>query len=183
MSHAELEKLVRRGRDRVFEDLGFRIRGWNGADEDRDAVDFDILCGGYTDAVSNVCVFGLPIRGAHADRVLTSPVLADILRATAIAWEPDWGVAISHAHRDIAEARRVPKSPYVGWVTYLAQHRGTIPPLPAPVHIEPVGDKGTLIVLTPERFTVSNPEHVALADRVREVLDGAGLLEPLQHQS
>jgi hypothetical protein len=44
------------------------------------------------------------------------------------------------------------------------------------VRIEPVEDKGTLIILTPERFTASNPEHVALAERVRELLDRAGLL-------
>ncbi|RKH67486.1 hypothetical protein D7V93_02875 [Corallococcus llansteffanensis] len=36
--------------------------------------------------------------------------------------------------------------------------------------------KGTLIVLTPERFTVCIPEHVALARRVRELLAGAGLM-------
>ncbi|NMO22117.1 Imm52 family immunity protein, partial [Pyxidicoccus fallax] len=52
-------------------------------------------------------------------------------------------------------------------------------PLPAPVRIEPVEDKGTLIILTPERFTASNPEHVALAARVHELLGGAGLLHPL----
>ncbi|MCP3059400.1 immunity 52 family protein [Myxococcus sp. K38C18041901] len=87
---------------------------------------------------------------------------------------------MSHAHRDMADSHRVPKSPYVGWVTYLAQHRGPVPPLPAPVRVEPVEGKGTLIVLTPERFTASNPEHVALAERVRVLLDQAGLLKPLQ---
>ncbi len=182
-NRSDLEKLVRRGRDRVFEDLGFRIRGWNGADEDRDVVDFDILCGGYTDAVSNLCVFGLPKRGPQAERIVAAPVLAATLRTTAIAWEPDWGGAVSEEHRDSLKARRPKGTPYVGWVTYLARHRGTVPPLPAPVRIEPVEDKGTLIVLTPERFTVTNPDHVALAERVRELLDRAGLLKPLQHQT
>ncbi|GEN05903.1 hypothetical protein MFU01_09400 [Myxococcus fulvus] len=51
------------------------------------------------------------------------------------------------------------------------------------MRIESVEDKGTLIVLTPERFTASNPDHVALAERVRELLDRAGLLKPLQSQS
>ncbi len=89
---------------------------------------------------------------------------------------------MSHEHRDKVEVGHVPRSPYVGWVTYLARHRGTVPPLPAPVRIEPVEGKGTLIVLTPERFTASNPEHVALAERVRELLDRAGLLKPLSVQ-
>ncbi|NVJ28612.1 immunity 52 family protein [Myxococcus sp. AM011] len=49
--------------------------------------------------------------------------------------------------------------------------------------MELVEDKGTLVILTPERFTASNPEHVALAERVRELLDRAGLLKPLLSQT
>ena len=41
-------------------------------------------------------------------------------------------------------------------------------------------DKGTLIVLTPERFTAADPEHVALAERVGGLLDRAGLMKPVQ---
>jgi hypothetical protein len=58
---------------------------------------------------------------------------------------------------------------------YLSRQRGEVPPLPEPVRIEPVEDKGSLVILTPERFTVSNPAHVALADQVRDLLDRAGL--------
>jgi hypothetical protein len=54
-----------------------------------------------------------------------------------------------------------------------------VPPLPPPVQVEPVEDRGSLVILTPERFTASNPEHVALAARVHEVLGHAGLLKPL----
>ncbi|QSQ14867.1 immunity 52 family protein [Myxococcus landrumensis] len=178
-NHGELEQLVLRGRDRVFEDLGFRVRGWNGADADEDAVDFDVLCGGYTDAVSNVCVFDLPNRGAHANRILTAPALAATLRATAIAWEPEWAIATSSTHRDLVTS--TPKAgTFVGWIMYLSRRIGTVPPLPAPVRIEAVEDKGSLIILTSERFTVGNPEHVELAERVRELLGRAGLLKPIQ---
>jgi hypothetical protein len=69
---------------------------------------------------------------------------------------------------------------FVGWVMYFSRLRGKVPPLPAPVRIEPVEDKGTLVTLTPERFTAANPEHVALAARVHELLDRAGLLRRLQ---
>lgn len=61
-------------------------------------------------------------------------------------------------------------------MTYLSRHLGRVPPLPAPVRIEPVEDKGSLVILTPERITASNPEHIALAECVRELLDRAGLL-------
>jgi hypothetical protein len=64
----------------------------------------------------------------------------------------------------------------VGWLTYLSRRLGRVPPLPAPVRIEPVGSLGWLLTLSPERMTASNPEHVALTVRVRELLDRAGLL-------
>ena len=84
---------------------------------------------------------------------------------------------LTEAYRAM-DNRQVQEDIWLGWVTYLARHRGTVPPLPAPVRIEPVLDKGTLIVLTHERFTVANPEHVALARRVRELLARAGLMQP-----
>nr|WP_245772532.1 immunity 52 family protein [Myxococcus fulvus] len=96
----------------------------------------------------------------------------------AVAWEPDFVVVMSSAHLQMLRDND-PSEIWPGWVLYLSRQRGTVPPLPAPVHVEPVADKGTLIVLTPERFTASNPEHVALAEQVRALLDQAGLLKPL----
>nr|WP_224367554.1 immunity 52 family protein [Hyalangium versicolor] len=111
--------------------------------------------------------------------MLTAPVMTEVSRAMALAWEPEWGVATSREHRDsVTESADL--GTFVGWVMYFSRLRGTVPPLPAPVRIEPVEDKGTLVVLTPERFTASNPEHVALAARVHELLARAGLLRPLQ---
>nr|WP_255662913.1 immunity 52 family protein [Myxococcus sp. RHSTA-1-4] len=95
----------------------------------------------------------------------------------ALAWEPDWAMATSWDFRKaIADGRA---GTFVGWVTYLSRRRGVVPPLIAPVRIEPVEDRGTLIVLTPERLTASNPEHVALGRRVQELLDRAGLMKPV----
>ncbi|NTX38255.1 immunity 52 family protein [Myxococcus sp. CA033] len=130
----------------------------------------------------NRCVYTLPSKGPSLERILSASALAALMRQTADVWEPDWGVAISGPHRDALRPRRPKGTPYGGWVTYLAQHRGTLPPLPAPMRIEPVADKGTLIILTPERFTASNPEHVALTEQVRELLDRAGLLKPTHAQ-
>jgi hypothetical protein len=162
----------------VFEELGFSVWFGNGGG-DNDRASLRIKCGDYSGANPNVCVLSLPTlgHGVSADRVITAPVLAGAVRSMAQAWEPDWAVAMSHAHRDMDDEEGK-ADVWVGWVTYLARHRGTVPPLPAPVRIEPVDDKGTLIVLTPERFTVANPEHVALARRVRELLTRAGLMQP-----
>ncbi|WP_254614634.1 immunity 52 family protein [Myxococcus sp. CA056] len=177
----ELAKVLERTKDRYHEDLGYRISGWNGASEDSDACSFDAAVGIYSEWVNNFWLFELPIHGASAERILTAQTLSGLLRSMATALDPDWGVAMSHAHREIADPTGR-ANVQIGWVTYFAQRLGVVPPLPSPVRIEPVEDKGTLVILTPERFTASNPEHVALAERVRELLDRAGLLKPLQAQ-
>ncbi len=65
----------------------------------------------------------------------------------------------------------------MGWLMYFSHRCGEVPPLPEPVRAEPVEDKGTLIILTPERFNGHDPAHIALADEVRTLLDRAGLLK------
>ena len=66
--------------------------------------------------------------------------------------------------------------PCLGWLTYVSGRRGRVPSLPRSVRVEPMEDQGTLIILTPERFSLEDPAHVALAGRVRERLEKAGLL-------
>ncbi|WP_347402514.1 immunity 52 family protein [Corallococcus macrosporus] len=177
-----LTEMFRRGVNRergkpVIEQLGFNVTFGNGGGA-YDSADLSILCGCYSKVVPNSCVLSLPTlgRSPNAERVISAPVLTEAVRSMALAMDPDWAVAMSQSHRDIEDDAQA--SPWVGWVTYFSRQRGTVPPLPAPVRIEPVEDKGTLILLTPERFTVANPEHVALARRVRELLTRAGLLTP-----
>ncbi|RKH40523.1 hypothetical protein D7X55_32025 [Corallococcus sp. AB049A] len=174
--------MFRRGVNRekggpVFEDLGFSFWFDNGGTS-RDCAALRIHCGGYAEAFSNSCFLSLPSQGANAERIFTASVLAEVVRSMALAWDPDWCVSTSWDHRELLsdEGRT---GTFAGWVTYLSRRRGKVPPLPAPVRIEPVEGKGTLIILTPERFTVANPEHVTLAHRVRELLTRAGLMEPV----
>jgi hypothetical protein len=124
---------------------------------------------------SNNCLLYLPSDGPEEGRVLTPSVLTEVMRALVLAWEPDWGVVTSHGMRDtLSEEGRA--GTFVGWVTYLSRNRGEVPSLPEPVRVEPVEDKGSLLLLSPERLSASNPEHVALAHRVQEVLLAKGLL-------
>jgi hypothetical protein len=177
---AELKELLLQHRSRtdldeqVIEDLGFSLRVWNQKPDDR-ASRVSIRCGGYTEAVSNMCLLNPPSEGEAAERMLTAPVLSQVLACMATAWDPDWGIATSHQARELMNLDQ--QGTHVGWVTYFARRRGPVPPLPAPVRIEPVGSLGMLIVLTPERFTASNPEHITLGRRVRELLSRAGLLK------
>ncbi|HLM46951.1 MAG TPA: immunity 52 family protein [Myxococcaceae bacterium] len=172
---AALEKLIRQGKDRVAEALGYSLRTWNGECDDYDDSGFQLDCGGSSERVPNTCVFKLPTRGPNAERVLSAPVLTRLVRSLALAWEPDCAIATSSVHMDQVTTTGRPGT-FVGWIMYVPHSRGQVPLLPAPVRTEPVEDKGTLLILTPERFTAANPVHVELAQRVHELLDRAGLL-------
>lgn len=173
---ATFERLFERKANRIGD--GFTYWLWTGEDE-HETTAASGACGSADIWQPSSCVLHPPHLGAAAERVLTAPVLTEVVRAMALAWEPEWAVATSHEHRDLAYGNADPDT-FVGWVMYFSRRRGTVPPLPAPVRIEPVEDKGVLVILTPERFTASNPEHVALAARVHELLDRAGLWGPLR---
>jgi len=156
---------------------GFSIGAWNGDSSDH-ASGLDIACGSPSLRVPDGCVLTLPVEGATAERVIRVPVLTQALRAMVLAWEPEWGIATSEQHRDeLLKTAKV--GTFVGWIMYFSKLRGPLPPLPAPVSVEPLEDKGSLVILTPERFTASNPAHVELAENVHQRLKQAGLLEPL----
>lgn len=178
----QLEELLLRGRIRtdvgksVIEALGFSLQVWNQRPDAR-ATTLSISCGGDAETVSNSCLMDLPSEAEAAERLLNVSTLVQVMNCMATAWDPDWGVANTSLTLDLIP-RTVKGETQVGWLTYLARRRGTVPPLPAPVRIEPVGSLGMLVILTPERFTASNPDHIALGRRVHELLDRAGLLKP-----
>jgi Immunity protein 52 len=156
----------------------FRYWLWAGDSPEQKAI-ADGFCGSADALPTSFCTLTPPAEGDVAERVLTVPVMRGILRAMALAWDPEWGVATSHTHRDKVVTRRAAAGSFVGWVMYFSRQRGVVPLLPAPVSVEPVEDKGTLVILTPERFTASSAEHAALATRVHDLLGRAGLLHPL----
>ncbi|WP_309894790.1 immunity 52 family protein [Archangium sp.] len=156
--------------------FGFSFSAWTGHKEDGRGSVVMLSCGSAVAPPPNFGLVDLPSDGPEERRVLTVPVLTEVMRALVLAWEPDWGGVISHAYQDM---RNEPAGhPRTGWLMYFSRQRqrGEFPSLPQPMRVEPVEDKGSLVILTPERFTVDNPAHVALADEVRAVLDRAGLL-------
>ena len=174
----EWEKFLLKGRLRndvdkgVIEDMGFRARVWNAKKE---ATHVSLYCGDYSPCGHNSCLLeSLSLKGLQ-ERLLRAPLLAEVLTSMATAWDPDFAMASSTEMVDLVEKRGFEVR--VGWLTYLSRRLGKLPPLPAPVRIEPVGTLGWLLVLSPERMTVSNPEHVAFTACIRELLDRAGLIE------
>nr|WP_309889342.1 Imm52 family immunity protein [Archangium sp.] len=155
---------------------GFIFSAWTGHPEGKQRGGMvRFKCGLETAGVSNSCLLELPQEAPGTERVLTVPVLTEVVRAMVVAWEPDCGGVFSNAYQ---RARDEPvDQPYTGWLTYLSHRRGQVPPLPEPVRVEPVEEKGSLLILTPERFDGHEPRYMALADEVRASLDKAGLLK------
>jgi hypothetical protein len=180
-----LQGIFAQGRTRndagaVIEDLGFYISLDNGmwpGTRQREFARLRIKSGSYAEHVPNSCLLNLPSSGAPMDRLVQGPMLENIIRAMLLAVEADWGVVNSSSHLLLEQSPS--PGPRTGWMMYLSHQWGTLPALPVPVRVEPIEDKGTLLILTPDRFTASNPEHVALAARVREALSQAGLLKRL----
>jgi len=176
-----LEELLMLGRNRtdfgkkVIDELGFNFRLWN---QWAESTAISVTCGSHSWGGHNLCLAELPSQGPRVERLLSAPVLTQALHAMAVAWAPEWGIATSETHRDEVLNDSEPGT-FVGGATYFSRARGTVPPLPAPVRIEPVGTLGTLVLLTPERFSASNPEHLSLAEQVQTLLSRAGLLGPL----
>jgi Immunity protein 52 len=134
-------------------------------------------CGCYAPRMRNSCVMYLPRYPPASERVLRGDLLAQLTRIFVDTLDAEAVLITSDMHRDVVNGPSPWKEELVGWVMYFARERGVVPPLPTPVRIESVGDKGTLIILTPERLTVSNPEHVELGHQVRRLLRNAGLLK------
>ncbi|RKH39082.1 hypothetical protein D7Y23_37005 [Corallococcus sp. AB050B] len=176
---ATLTKLLSKKSNRFRDFSSFPL--WAGEKEEETS-GINGNCGGASSRMASVCALNALSTGQVAERVLTAPVLTGVVRAMALAWEPEFGIATSHALKARLQGLETRPSldTFVGWVTYLADSRGPVPPLPAPVQVEHIPNRGTLITLTPEKFTVSNPAHVALAADVQARLQDAGLLIPLR---
>lgn len=177
----EFEAFLLSGRNRtdtdhqVIEELGFSGFVWNGR---KNCAHLSLHCGGYSPYNPNVCVMSLPSEGEIFERMVNTPVLTRVLACMVTAWEPDWGVATSHPLREHVSTPNS-EALFAGWLTWFSRRRGTVPPLPAPARIEPLGAEGTLVTLCPERPTAKNPEHLAGISRIHPLLDRAGLLRPL----
>lgn len=159
---------------------GFSFSAWTGHTEDGRGGLVNLTCGDASGVYPNCCLLYLPWPEIEPEgpSVMTTAALVNVLRAMALAWEPLFGVVATHElHRALRPARD-PRG-FVGWLTYLARSRGEIPPLPPPVRVEPVEDKGYLIIVAPERLTAANPEHVLLGRGVQEALDAKELLRPV----
>lgn len=96
------------------------------------------------------------------------------MRAMVLAWDPDWGVIVPEEVRAHMIRTRTAFT-YVGWLTYITRRWGEVPPLSEVQSIEPIEDKGSLVVLTDEPLSPT-PAHLDRCLRVQQHLSARGLL-------
>lgn len=149
---------------------------WNGRSQEEGGA-VDIKCGVTNPEWHGECFLRVPSTGPFAEQMLTVPALVDVLKIMIHAWDPDHAIATSTEHHMLVMKTRKPGDFFLGWIMYFPRRLGPLPPLPEPVRVEPVEDKGSLVILTPEKFTVSNLVHVRLAAQVWDILVQAGFLK------
>jgi hypothetical protein len=153
---------------------GFSFGAWTGHPENQGGMVL-LGCGASVEGATNLAQLSFPSEPPGRDWLVTLPVLTGVMRALVLAWEPDWAVATPRGFRDSLSETGLPGT-FVGWLTYYSRQWGEVPTLPEPVQVEPVEDKGSLVILTPERLDEANARHMLLGRRVQRILEGRGLL-------
>ncbi|MET0401033.1 MAG: Imm52 family immunity protein, partial [Cystobacter sp.] len=138
-------KKYRLGRDAFYFDA------WTGQEQTGKGGLLHLTCGSGTPFYSNGCLLHLPREGAAVARVLSVPVLKQVLLAMVRAWAPDRCAVVPD--EDPASKRLVEADgACLGWLTYFSRAYARVPSLPKPARVEAVDELGSLIILTPEPF-------------------------------
>jgi hypothetical protein len=154
---------------------GFHFGAWTGHEEQDQGGMLMLRCGSKAEVAPNYLLLFFPNEALGSEHMLKAPVLASVMRAMALAWEPEWAIATAEGlWEQFSNGGCL--GTFVGWMTYFSRQRGQVPALPAPARVEAIGDKGSLVSLTPERLTPSQPDHVVLVQRVQQLLEQEGLL-------
>ena len=149
-------------------EMGYEVAAWNGRERPYGA-SLVVRSGTYADWIRFPNTIDLTLNPAgpgNADLINLS-VLKAALVSVATAWEPDYGVVIcwDYWRRSFGESRY----PHFrsGWMTYLSpQYASRITPPPAAI-VESVAGGGLLLLATLQRFSMDNPEHLAVADAIQ----------------
>ena len=179
-----LQSLMTRDRSRTdFNDillpgLGYSLYLWNGRKDGEDAVNIDLECGSFGPYTVNRCLINLPSGEETRSHMMQVSILTKILLDIVNIFQPESGGIYSSEYNLLAPIKK--RVPVIGWIMYLPVNPVTIPALPMPAQVLPLGVQGAFIILTEERFSVNNSAHVELAGQVATILDKAGLLEPMK---
>lgn len=160
----------------LIPELGFGTSLFSFFQDEQD-VHLGVHCGedALPPANWNDCVLRLPeqyVKETPISRWVTwMACLVDI-------WQPDHGALAPSKYWQLAP--KMPRwTPRIGWMTYLRIRPDDLAFLSPDYIVRPMGEAGCLIIVTEERFTVSNPEHVEKANGLVQLLQARNLLKPV----
>ncbi len=172
LSPADINDLAMRGVNRrdlgasPIPALGVRIGVWNGGREGTTAVGISTRCGSFDESggvpALNSLLISLPNQGPDADRILNIEALEEMLEVVVRAYDPDWAVVASREHMKLWPSG--PEGgPHAGWITYLSRRNreATLAANGLALKRLEFAAFGTAWVTTEERFSLSNPTHIA----------------------
>lgn len=165
---------------RPMPQLGFMFGLWNDVPSRDSGSSLSVSCGGFAEqfAVINSCVLSFPTDASCLERLLEVETMLDMMRIAAEAMQPDWGTVCSRKLRDLVGTW--PRLPQVGLVTFLSSAKySAVPDLPSPAKAIEVGGRGTMILLTEERFSTESEQDLGVAQAVVKALGKHGILRVL----
>lgn len=159
----KLEELLLKGRNRrddnreVIEELGFSLSLWNGADVEEAESSIRLLCGSYTERVSNNVLIDLPYLSESLPWVENASAL---LTLVAEIWRPQWaGIMSKKAMRE----RDFGGGPFVDWMVYVPR---SVESVPSPGRVETLNGLGSIVVVQPDPPVGDGGEE---SSRIRQV--------------
>lgn len=153
-NEADLVKLLEKGKDKLFPDLGYSISLWNGQKEGED-LRFSIRCGSTFAKTGNTVNFNLPKQGDQINDFINFESIYSLISRLIPIWSPDWVRVESYKARDL-----VPENEKLGWLTFFSTHYQERELLSHPPFDESLPGYGDVLIVTKDVFSSENPQHI-----------------------
>jgi Immunity protein 52 len=176
VTQGAVKQLLLAGRNRrdigkeVIEDLGFRISLWNGEEDAQDAsfsAESGLSAGNPN--LCNSCVINLPSEGPPSERLLRVEALLCLMRAVVDGFDPDWATVMPDSL--LQRIRLVPNRPTPGWLFYISNRLFPGVNIPNTVRVVNVASQGQIAIITEDRFTSQNRDHLRARDAVESAIE------------
>jgi hypothetical protein len=162
INEAELVKLLEKGRDRFFPDLGYSLSLWNGLPEEED-LSISFRCGSTFAKTGNTINFNLPKKGEQISDLINFERVYNLLSRLIPIWVPDWAVVDSYSLIDL-----IPENEKLGWLTFFSNQYQESELSSHPSFNESLAGYGDFLIVTKDVFSSGNPVHIA---KLRELVD------------
>jgi hypothetical protein len=186
---AVLRELLLSGRNktevsprRVMEELGFSVALMTD-NKLRERLGFRVNCGGYHPSLLNRCFMDFAEQGNLSYGAVSGNEKLAILKSFISSWNPEWGAITT---RPLLAAVKsllgISVRVNFGWVTYIDDRCGELPPEVHGSYLVEAFRSGRLIHVTENEFDEENEDQISAAARLYRMLDHAGMFYKVSQQ-